>query len=257
MYSAMEQIKLSALQNFPLIEPGDDLDLIIFDLILKNKVDISDGDVFIIAQKIISKSEDRYVNLQSLSLSSEALRLSEKMNKDPYFIQAIINESNEIISIDKNVIIVEHKLGFININAGIDRSNISQETNQVLLLPENPTKSADLIQKQLSRMLDRNISVVITDSMTRPYRSGITNFALASSNLQSLIDLTGDKDIYGNLLKNTEIAIADEIAAASGLLMGQGSDMQPVILLKGFNKDKYDINNAIDLIVEKKDDLYR
>ena len=124
-------------------------------------------------------------------------------------------------------------------------------------MPENPSKSADLIQKQLSRMLDRNISVVITDSMTRPYRSGITNFALASSNLQSLIDLTGDKDIYGNLLKNTEIAIADEIAAASGLLMGQGSDMQPVILLKGFNKDKYDINNAIDLIVEKKDDLYR
>ena len=107
MYYAMEQIQLSALQNFPLIEPGDDLDSIIFDLILKNKVDISDGDVFIIAQKIISKSEDRYVNLQSLSLSSEALRLSEKMNKDPYFIQAIINESNEIVSIDKNVIIVE------------------------------------------------------------------------------------------------------------------------------------------------------
>ena len=126
MYYAMEQIQLSALLNFPLIEPGDDLNSIIFDLILKNKVDISDGDVFIIAQKIISKSEDRYVNLQSLSLSSEALRLSEKMNKDPYFIQAIINESNEIVSIDKNVIIVEHKLGFININAGIDRSNISQ-----------------------------------------------------------------------------------------------------------------------------------
>ena len=119
------------------------------------------------------------------------------------------------------------------------------------------SRKKDLIQKKLSQKLDKNISVVITDSMTRPYRSGITNFALASSNLQSLIDLTGDEDIYGNLLKNTEIAIADEIAAASGLLMGQGSDMQPVILLKGFNKDKYDINNAIDLIVEKKDDLYR
>jgi coenzyme F420-0:L-glutamate ligase/coenzyme F420-1:gamma-L-glutamate ligase len=179
------------------------------------------------------------------------------MNRDPYFIQAVINESNEIVSIGKNVIIVEHKLGFININAGIDKSNISQEINQVLLLPENPSKSADLIQKKLSQKLEKNISVVITDSMTRPYRSGITNFALASANLQSLIDLTGDKDIYGNLLKNTEIAIADEIAAASGLLMGQGSDMQPVILLKGFNKDKYAINNAIDLIVEKKDDLYR
>jgi coenzyme F420-0:L-glutamate ligase/coenzyme F420-1:gamma-L-glutamate ligase len=253
----MEQIQLLALQNFPLIEPGDHLDSIIFDSILKNHIDICDGDVFIIAQKIISKAEDRYLNLSSLNLSSEAVSLSEKMNRDPYFIQAVINESNEIVSIGKNVIIVEHKLGFININAGIDKSNISQEINQVLLLPENPSKSADLIQKKLSQKLEKNISVVITDSMTRPYRSGITNFALASANLQSLIDLTGDKDIYGNLLKNTEIAIADEIAAASGLLMGQGSDMQPVILLKGFNKDKYAINNAIDLIVEKKDDLYR
>lgn len=257
MNFAMEQIQLLALQNFPLIEPGDDLASTIFDSILKNHIDISSGDVLIIAQKIISKSEDRYVDLQTLNPSSEAVRLSKKMNRDPFFIQAILNESNEIVSIDKNVIIVEHKLGFININAGIDRSNIPQEINQVLLLPENPSKSADLIQKKLSRRLNRNISVVITDSMTRPYRSGITNFALASSNLQSLINLTGDKDIYGNLLKNTEIAIADEIAAASGLLMGQGSDMQPVILLKGFNKDKYDINNAIDLIVEKKDDLYR
>jgi coenzyme F420-0:L-glutamate ligase/coenzyme F420-1:gamma-L-glutamate ligase len=253
----MEQIQLLALQNFPLIEPGDHLDSIIFDSILKNHIDICDGDVFIIAQKIISKAEDRYLNLSSLNLSSKAVSLSEKMNRDPYFIQAVINESNEIVSIGKNVIIVEHKLGFININAGIDKSNISQEINQVLLLPENPSKSADLIQKKLSQKLEKNISVVITDSMTRPYRSGITNFALASANLQSLIDLTGDKDIYGNLLKNTEIAIADEIAAASGLLMGQGSDMQPVILLKGFNKDKYAINNAIDLIVEKKDDLYR
>jgi coenzyme F420-0:L-glutamate ligase/coenzyme F420-1:gamma-L-glutamate ligase len=253
----MEQIQLLALQNFPLIEPGDHLDSIIFDSILKNHIDICDGDVFIIAQKIISKAEDRYLNLSSLNLSSKAVSLSKKMNRDPYFIQAVINESNEIVSIGKNVIIVEHKLGFININAGIDKSNISQEINQVLLLPENPSKSADLIQKKLSQKLEKNISVVITDSMTRPYRSGITNFALASANLQSLIDLTGDKDIYGNLLKNTEIAIADEIAAASGLLMGQGSDMQPVILLKGFNKDKYAINNAIDLIVEKKDDLYR
>ena len=215
----MEQIQLLALQNFPLIEPGDNLDSIIFDSILKNHIDICDGDVFIIAQKIISKAEDRYLNLSSLSLSSEAVSLSEKMNRDPYFIQAVINESNEIVSIGKNVIIVEHKLGFININAGIDKSNISQEINQVLLLPENPSKSADLIQKKLSQKLEKNISVVITDSMTRPYRSGITNFALASANLQSLIDLTGDKDIYGNLLKNTEIAIADEIAAASGLLL--------------------------------------
>lgn len=93
--------------------------------------------------------------------------------------------------------------------------------------------------------------------MTRPYRSGVTNFALASSNLQSLIDLSGEKDMYGNILKNTEIAIADEIAAASGLLMSQGSEMKPVIILKGFNKNKYQINNASNLVVNREDDLYR
>ena len=157
----------------------------------------------------------------------------------------------------KNVIIVEHKLGFIHINAGIDRSNISQKIDQVLLLPKNPALSSQQLQVRLSTLLQKDISVIVTDSMTRPYRSGITNFALASSNIQSLINISSEKDIYGNLLKYTEIAVADEIAAAAGLLMGQGSDMQPVILLKGFNKDKYDINNAIDLILEKKDDLYR
>jgi coenzyme F420-0:L-glutamate ligase/coenzyme F420-1:gamma-L-glutamate ligase len=253
----MDKIEFIAIKNFPFVEPGDDLCQIITDTISENSLSLEDGDVIVIAQKIISKSEDRYVNLNKISPSNEALSLSKKLNKDPRFIQTILNESSEIISIEKNVIIVKHKLGFINVNAGIDRSNICQKTDQVLLLPNDPSYSSNKLQYSLSHKLKIDLSIVITDSMTRPYRSGVTNFALASSNIQSLIDLSGEMDIYGNLLKKTEVAIADEIAAASGLLMGQGSDMQPVILLKGFSKDKYDINNAIDLIVEKKDDLYR
>jgi coenzyme F420-0:L-glutamate ligase / coenzyme F420-1:gamma-L-glutamate ligase len=253
----MNYLELVAIKNLPYINPGDDLSKIISNALIKEPISIDDGDVIIIAQKIISKSENRYVDLSCISASRQAITLGKKLNKDPRFIQIILNESNEIISIEKNVIIVEHKLGFVHINAGIDRSNISQKIDQVLLLPKNPALSSQQLQVRLSTLLQRNISVIVTDSMTRPYRSGITNFALASSNIQSLINISSEKDIYGNLLKYTEIAVADEIAAAAGLLMGQGSDMQPVILLKGFNKDKYDINNAIDLIVEKKDDLYR
>ena len=138
-----------------------------------------------------------------------------------------------------------------------DLSNISQTKNQALLLPENPSKSAKKIQENLSKMLNKNISLIITDSMTRPYRYGVINFALASYNIQSLIDLKGEKDLYENKLKGTEVAVSDELASAAGLLMGQGSEGLPVILIKGFDKNKYTINDACDLIVNERDDLYR
>ena len=253
----MNNIELKALEDFPYVEPGDDLAKIILKSFRKNNIDLDDGDVVVVAQKIISKSENRYIDLNKITPSEKAITLAKELNRDSSFIQVILNESNEIVSTEKNVIVVEHKLGFININAGIDRSNIPQDINQVLLLPKNPTISANNLRSALSGKLNKQIAVVITDSMTRPYRSGVTNFALASSNLQSLIDLSGEKDMYGNILKNTEIAVADEIAAASGLLMGQGSDKKPVVIIKGFNKNKYKVNDALDLVVSREDDLYR
>ncbi|MFL2719281.1 MAG: coenzyme F420-0:L-glutamate ligase [Gammaproteobacteria bacterium] len=253
----MNNIELKALEDFPYVEPGDDLAKIILKSFRINNINLDDGDVVVVAQKIISKSENRYIDLNKITPSEKAITLAKELNRDSSFIQVILNESNEIVSTEKNVIIVEHKLGFININAGIDRSNIPQDINQVLLLPKNPTISANNLRLALSEKFKKQIAVVITDSMTRPYRSGVTNFALASSNLQSLIDLSGEKDMYGNILKNTEIAIADEIAAASGLLMGQGSDKKPVVIIKGFNKNKYKVNDALDLVVSREDDLYR
>ena len=253
----MDHLNLIALKKFPLIEPGDDLNEIILKSISDNNMSLEDGDIIVIAQKIISKSENRYINLDDVIPSQDALDLGEELNRDPAFIQSILDESKAIISTEKNVIIVEHNLGFIHINAGIDRSNIPQDKNLVLLLPTDPSNSAAIIQSFISQSLNINISVVITDSMSRPYRSGVTNFALASANMQSLIDLKGETDIYGNTLKSTEIAIADELAAAAGLLMGQGDELKPVILIKGFSKSSYDINDALDLTVDEKNDLYR
>jgi coenzyme F420-0:L-glutamate ligase/coenzyme F420-1:gamma-L-glutamate ligase len=253
----MNHLSIQALDEFPLINPGDNLCSIIIDSIKGNEILIDDGDVILLAQKIVSKSENRFKNLEEINPSEKAIKLGKSLGRDPSFMQLILNESNEILSTEKNVIIVEHKLGYININAGIDKSNISKNKDLVLLLPENPKKSANDIQTQISSELDKDISLIITDSMTRPYRSGVTNFAIASSNIQSLIDLKGEEDIFGNTLHATEIAIADELAAAAGLLMGQGNDMKPVVIIKGFNRSNYSVNNAYDLIVNKDEDLYR
>ena len=253
----MHHLKLIALKDFPLIEPNDDLASIINKSINNNGIDIESGDVVVVAQKIISKCENRYVELKNIQPSKEATDLAKTLNRDPAFIQIIQNESKKIISTDKNVIIVEHKLGFININAGIDRSNILQKDDVVLLLPENPSKSAKILQSAISSNFQRDIALIVTDSMTRPFRSGVTNFALASTNIPSLIDLKGDTDIYGNILQSTEIAIADELAAAAGLLMGQGSEKQPVVIIKGFDKKNYSTNDAFDLVVDEDEDLYR
>ena len=253
----MNHLSIRALEEFPLINPGDNLSSIILDSIEDNDITIDDGDVILLAQKIVSKSENRFQNLSEINPSEKAKKLGKSLSRDPSFIQLILDESNEILSTEKNVIIVEHKLGYININAGIDRSNISKNNDLVLLLPENPKKSANDIQAEINTQIDKNISVIITDSITRPYRSGVTNFAIASSNIQSLIDLKGEEDIFGNKLHATEIAIADELAAAAGLLMGQGNDMKPVVIIKGFDRSNYSVNNAYDLIVNKDEDLYR
>ena len=252
----MKSLELLALNNFPLIKPGDNLASIILKSILKNQLIINDNDIIVIAQKVVSKAENRYVDLKKIKISDDAINLASKLNRNPGFIQAVINESNKILSTKKNVIIVEHKLGFINVNAGIDLSNVPSK-KLALLLPEDPRKSAKDIQNYLSEKLNKKISIIITDSITRPYRSGVINIALASYNIQSLEDLKGQKDIYGKKLKGTEVAVADQIASAAGLLMGQGDEKQPIIVVKGLNKNTYQTNNAFNLIVKENEDLYR
>ena len=253
----MNTIELIALTNIPFIEPGDNLVEIICNNLEENNQDIHENDVFVIAQKIISKSEDRYIDINKIEISREAQDLATKLKRHPGLIQCVLNESKKIISIEKGVLIVEHNLGYINVNAGVDFSNIPDDKNLALLLPTNPSKSANEIQKRLSKKLNKNISIIISDSMTRPYRLGVTNFALASSNIQSLIDLSGTTDMYGKSLKHTEIAIADEVASAAGILMGQSDEMKPIILVKGFDMNQYEINDAFNLTVNNEDDLYR
>jgi coenzyme F420-0:L-glutamate ligase/coenzyme F420-1:gamma-L-glutamate ligase len=241
----------------PFIKPGQDLSKEIIKAISSESIEVDDGDVIAIAQKIVSKSENRYLDISLISPSDEAITLSKQIDKDPKFIQAILNESKKVVRYRMGVLIVEHKLGFIHANAGIDRSNIDQEQDIVLLLPEDPDASAKAISKSLSKFFTKNISVIITDTMGRPFRNGIVGFTIGSHNIECLLDERGKKDLYGNKLRVTQIGIADELAAASSLLMGQAAQKKPVILIKGYQFKQNNLSDSQSLIRGEEEDLFR
>ena len=189
--------------------------------------------------------------------SEEAMTLSTKIDKDPKFIQAILDESQKVVRYRMGVLIVEHKLGFIHANAGIDRSNIDQEQDIVLLLPENPDASAKVISQSLSQYFKKNVSVIITDTMGRPFRNGIVGFTIGSHNIECLLDERGKRDLYGNELKVTQIGIADELAAAASLLMGQAAQKKPVVIIKGYKFNQNQLCDSQSLIRDEEEDLFR
>ena len=241
----------------PLIQPGQDLSDEIINAIASESILVDDGDVIAIAQKIVSKSENRYLDISSLSPSEEAKTLSQQIDKDPKFIQAILNESKKVVRYRMGVLIVEHKLGFIHANAGIDRSNIDQEQDIVLLLPEDPDESAKEISQSLSQFFKKNVSVIITDTMGRPFRNGIVGFTIGSHNIECILDERGQKDLYENKLKVTQIGIADELAAAASLLMGQAAQKKPVVIIKGYKFKQNNLSDSQSLIRGEEEDLFR
>ena len=241
----------------PLIKPGQDLSKEIIKAISSESILVDDGDVIAIAQKIVSKSENRYLDISSLSPSEEAKTLSKQIDKDPKFIQAILNESKKVVRYRMGVLIVEHKLGFIHANAGIDRSNIDQEQDIVLLLPEDPDESAKEISQSLSQFFKKNVSVIITDTMGRPFRNGIVGFTIGSHNIECILDERGQKDLYENKLKVTQIGIADELAAAASLLMGQAAQKKPVVIIKGYKFKQNNLSDSQSLIRGEEEDLFR
>ena len=241
----------------PLIQPGQDVSDEIINAIASESILVDDGDVIAIAQKIVSKSENRYLDISSLSPSEEAKTLSKQIDKDPKFIQAILNESKKVVRYRMGVLIVEHKLGFIHANAGIDRSNIDQEQDFVLLLPEDPDESAKEISQSLSQFFKKNVSVIITDTMGRPFRNGIVGFTIGSHNIECILDERGQKDLYENKLKVTQIGIADELAAAASLLMGQAAQKKPVVIIKGYKFKQNNLSDSQSLIRGEEEDLFR
>ena len=255
------QLTLHGLSNIPLIQAGDDLGTIISDALDHNGLNLEDGDILVLAQKIVSKSENRQIDLNTITPSQQAIRVAEQSDKNPRLVEVILSESRSIIRLKQGVIITEHNRGWIMANAGIDASNVECVEGQenILLLPLDPDASAAQLKLTLDTKYQTDVGVIINDSFGRPWRLGTTSVALGAAGLPSLWDRRGDEDLFGRELKVSQQALADELATAASLLQGQAAEGQPVILLRGFDfgSDRPSANPASTLIRDPAEDMFR
>ena len=254
-------LTLTAFAGIPLVHSGDDLVALILQSLQQTSIKLEDGDILVIAQKIVSKSEGRYVRLADVKPSKRAFQLAAETEKDPRLIELILSESREIVRYRSSVIVAENRQGVVLANAGIDHSNVEEDggKEQVLLLPLDPDASAANIRKQLQRKTNRNLAVIINDSLGRAWRNGTTGTALGVSGLPALLDLRGRPDLFGEPLQTSEEAIADELSAAASLLQGQAGEGRPVILIRGYDFSGIPTQNTgtFRLIRPKEKDLFR
>lgn len=252
-------LTLSPLPGIPIVNPGDDLASLIIFALERQQIELEGGDILVLAQKIVSKSEDRFVNLASVSPSRKALDLGEQVDKDARLMELIIQESKSILRTRPGTIIVEHRLGFVCANAGIDHSNVSTEVDSdewVLLLPENPDYSARSIRSKLEEWCSQPIGVLIIDSHGRAWRLGTAGVAIGVSGLPGLEDLRGDPDLFGRTLRVTQVGAADELAAAASLVMGQAAEGTPVVHVRGFPYPLRE-GSVEELIRPEHEDMFR
>jgi len=228
-------LQLTALARFPLVEPGDDLAGQIIASAADNDLRLATGDVLVIAQKIVSKAENRYAYLNRVTPSPRAIELAHQADKDPRVMELILAEATEVLRVRKGAVIVRHRNGYVHANAGIDQSNISSDASdpRVLLLPENPDASAAELKAAIHQRLGVTVNIVINDSAGRPWRNGIVGFAIGTAGFDPVADRIGCPDLFGRALEITQVAVADELAAAGSLLMGQGDEGLPVVLVRG------------------------
>ncbi|HSH00974.1 MAG TPA: coenzyme F420-0:L-glutamate ligase [Anaerolineae bacterium] len=252
-------LTLTPLPHIPDVQPDDDIPTLIEAALTAAHISLQPADILVIAQKIVSKAQNRYVDLNTVTPSPEAIDLAPKVNKDPRLITLILNESQAISRYRPGVLIVRHKLGFISANAGIDRSNVPNQTGQerVLLLPEDPDGDAARWHKYFTHKAGGSVPIIINDSHGRPFRLGTVGVAIGSAGLPALWDRRGEPDLYGYTLEHTEVGLADELAAAASLLMGQAAEGSPVIHIRGYPLPTAPNNPATTLNRPLHMDLYR
>lgn len=248
------EIRLIPIRGIPEVRPGDDLGLMISRAADKMKFKLADGDIVVVAQKIVSKAEGRLVNLESVTPSEFAIEIANKQQRDPRLIEVILSESANIVRSDDHVLITETKHGFICANAGVDRSNVVGK-DWVSLLPVAPDDSALLLKTRFAELLKVNVAVVITDTFGRAWREGLTNVAIGVAGVKPLKDFRGKTDDHGKDLSATVFAVADEIAASSGLLMRKTARI-PAVVIRGYYFDHGD-GGAKELVRPKERDLFR
>jgi coenzyme F420-0:L-glutamate ligase / coenzyme F420-1:gamma-L-glutamate ligase len=251
------RLTLTALPGIPLISPGDDLAALLAAALRREKVSSENGDILVVAQKVVSKAEGRLVHLADVVPSPRAAALAREVGKDPRLVEIILAESSEVIRHRKDVLIVAHRLGFVMANAGVDRSNVADGHGEpVLLLPRDPDASAAALKAKIDREFGVNFGVIINDSVGRAWRNGVVGLALGAAGVPSLRNLIGVPDLFGRKMQVTEVAIADDIAAAASLLMGEAAEGLPAVHVRGLACDAPALPAAA-LLRPKEMDLFR
>lgn len=224
-----------ALPGFPLVAAGDDLAVLTAAALRRGELHLQSADVLIFAQKVVSKAEGRRVDLATVTASERAQDLARTVQKDPRLVELVLRESRRIVRTAKDVLIVEHRLGLIMANAGIDQSNVADSADGefALLLPEDPDASAERLRARLGELTGCEPGVIISDSFGRPWRVGTVGVAIGCAGVASVLDLRGKADMFGRPLRVTVVGHADELASAASLLMGQANEAQPVVLVRG------------------------
>lgn len=240
-----------------MVAPGDDLARLLLDALAAQDLVLEDGDVLVVAQKIISKAEGRLVRLADVTPSEEAVVLGEETDKDPRLVQLILDESTEVVRKKPGVLIVRHRLGIVGAHAGIDQSNIEHGDDEcALLLPEDPDASAARLHAEVRHRTGRHVGVIVSDSANRPWRLGTVGMAIGAAGIAALHDHRGGTDLYGRELKVTLINRADSIATAATLVMGETTERIPAAVVKGLWPDA-DSDSAASILRPLEEDLFR
>jgi coenzyme F420-0:L-glutamate ligase/coenzyme F420-1:gamma-L-glutamate ligase len=258
MANDAKTVTFTAVPGIPLVEPGDDLAAILIDGLVRAGIAPRDRDVLVVAQKVVSKSEGRYVDLAGVTPGERARELAAAVKKDPRVVEVILSEAHEVVRYREGVLVVEHRLGFVMANAGVDQSNIPHADGgeRVLLLPRDPDASAAALKARIDARFGADVGVVINDSFGRPWRNGVVGVAVGSAGVPALLDLVGAPDLFGRALRVTEVAVADELAAAASLLMGQADGGLPLVHVRGLAWDA-PARNAATLLRPRERDLFR
>ncbi|HEX3431605.1 MAG TPA: coenzyme F420-0:L-glutamate ligase [Rhizomicrobium sp.] len=254
----MHRLELVALDGVPLVKTGDDLAAITLDALARTRLSLVDRDVLVFAQKIVSKSENRMVRLDSIVPSLRAQELANLTEKDARLIEIILAESREVLRVRAGVIVVEDTRGLVLANAGVDASNVNADggDGSVLLLPADPDASATRLREALCARTGRDVGIVINDSIGRAWRNGTIGTAIGVSGLPGLLDLRGAPDLFGRALRTTDLGFADEIASAASLVMGQAGEGRPIVLARGIPYSRRE-GSARELVREKTLDFFR
>jgi coenzyme F420-0:L-glutamate ligase / coenzyme F420-1:gamma-L-glutamate ligase len=248
-------IQVIPVAGLPLIQPGDNLGKFIVDAARKQFTPIQDHDVVVVTHVVVSKSEGNIVNLDTIEPSTKAIEIAEQTDKDPAMVEIILRETKDIVKIGPNSIITETHSGTISANAGVDRSNVAGERN-VVPLPKQPNLSAESIRREIKRVSGADVAVIVSDTHGRPFRLGEINVAVGVAGFKPIRDRRGEKDLFGYVLRVKQTAVADELASAAELVIGQANEGVPAAIIRGYNYIASE-DTPIQLIRSKEKDLFR